>query len=116
MEMLLMGACLALFGTAVACLAFGAATNPEQRSPAVQPELEPVVAPEATRFFAEEIVLPIAARAAQPAPARPSEAAIALLLAQIENHIRLEQAAAESFVEMPTPMMLHSKTTSAFIN
>jgi len=35
---------------------------------------------------------------------------------QIENHVRLEQAAAESFVEFPTQALLHSKTTSPFVN
>ena len=49
MEMLLMGACLSMFGLAVACLAFGAATRePEQTSaaaPAVEKEvLKPAVA------------------------------------------------------------------------
>jgi hypothetical protein len=46
----------------------------------------------------------------------PSRIPIEALLAQIEKHVRLEQAAAESFVEFPTPAMLHSKTTSPFVN
>ena len=116
MEMLLMGACLAILGVAVACAAFGAATRAEQHPPAVQPERAPVITPEATRFFAEDVMLPVAGRAAYARHADPSEASIALLIARIENHIRLEQAAAESFVEMPTASMLHSKTTSTFIN
>ena len=110
MEMLLMGAVLALMGTAVACLAFGAATNPELGP---RTDMEPVAAPEKPHFFAQEIVVPATPRTEYP---KPSDVAISLLLARIENHIRLEQAAAESFVEMPTPMMLHSKTTSTFVN
>jgi len=41
---------------------------------------------------------------------------IEVLLYQIENHVRLEQAAAESFVAFPTQALLHSKTTSPFVN
>jgi hypothetical protein len=41
---------------------------------------------------------------------------IEVLLLQIENHVRLEQAAAESFLACPTQAQLHSKTTSAFVN
>jgi hypothetical protein len=37
-------------------------------------------------------------------------------LLQIENHVRMEQAAAESFLASPTNAQLHSKTTSPFVN
>lgn len=102
MEMLLMGLCISVFGMAVAALAFGAATRteapPVAAAPAVQPELK-VAKP---RFFGEGVVTPNI----------PIEA----LLLQIQNHVRLEQAAAESFVEFPTPAMLHSKTISTLVN
>jgi hypothetical protein len=116
MEMFLMGLCVAVFGMAVACAAFGAATRPELRTPAVQPQEKPVVAPAATDFFTDDVPLPIAARPMRPRRSPQAEVSLAALLAQIENHIRLEQAAAESFVETPTPMLLQSKTTSTFIN
>jgi len=41
---------------------------------------------------------------------------IEVLLLQIENHVRLEQAAAESFVTFPTNAQLRSKTTSPLVN
>lgn len=110
MEMLLMGLCITLFGLAVAALAFGAATRPEAEAAALQPELQPelqkAIAMAPAHFFAAK-----SAKAADTARV-PIEA----LLLQIENHIRLEQAAAESFLESPTAALLHGKTTSPFVN
>ena len=110
MEMLLMGAVLALFGMAVSCLAFGAATREEQAAPppAPKPELAKTVAasiPE--RFFVDPAALPALAAARVP---------LDLLLLQIENHVRLEQAAAESFMAAPTSAHLHSRTISPLVN
>lgn len=103
MEMLLMGLCISVFGLAVACLAFGAATRPEAAArAAVAPALQP--AKPAPRFFAA------------PPPLAPPVVPIEALLLQIENHVRLEQAAAESFVEFPTASLLHSKTVSTLVN
>jgi hypothetical protein len=109
MEMLLMGACLGLFGLAVSCLAFRAALPDEERAVAMQPELAKAaaVAVSAPRFFAEPVTIPMAAHARVP---------IEALLLQIENHIRLEQAAAESFLATPTATMLHSRTMSPLVN
>jgi hypothetical protein len=106
MEMLLMGGVLSLLGLAVTCLAFGAATRSEEPSPARQPEPKPVKQPAPAHFFAVNTAIPIAAQ-----PRVPIEA----LLLQIENHVRLEQAAAESFVEYPTSALLHSRTISTLI-
>jgi len=106
MEMLLMGLCVSVFGLAVAAVAFGAATRRESSTPAVQPALPAVMATPA-RFFSDRVVPPV--------PLRP-QVPIEVLLQQIENHVRLEQAAAESFVEFPTQALLHSKTTSPFVN
>jgi hypothetical protein len=94
MEMLLMGACLSMFGLAVTCLAFGAATRTER---AAEPKLEPVKAVAPSRFFVQQVPLEV-------------------LLMQIENHVRLEQAAVESFLQTPTPDLLHSRTMSTFVN
>jgi hypothetical protein len=41
---------------------------------------------------------------------------IEALLLQIENHVRLEQAAAECFLQSPTPTLLHSRTISTLVN
>jgi hypothetical protein len=110
MEMLLMGACLSVFGLAVACLAFGAATRTPGDELAAAPAVEEkvfkaAVAP--TRFFVEPPIIPAVARTRVP---------IEALLLQIENHVRLEHAAAESFLESPNPSLLHSRTVSPLVN
>jgi hypothetical protein len=107
MEMLLMALCLSMFGLAVTAMAFGAATRPAKSASPVQPELRPVKAVAHARFFADNVVPP-----KSPASSVPTE----VLLAQIENHVRLEQAAAQSFLESPSHAQLHTKTTSAFVN
>jgi len=108
MEMLLMGLCMALFGTAVAAAAFGAATRTESRDSAVQPKLPLAKAVTPTRFFSDNV--------ARPAAIPSRQVPIDDLLLQIENHVRMEQAAAESFLAFPTQAQLHSKTNSPFVN
>jgi hypothetical protein len=110
MEMLLMGACLSLFGLAVACLAFGAATRGVDEAasdaPAVHKEAVKVAAaPE--RFFVGRPALPVASHNRVP---------IEALLLQLESHVRLEQAAAQSFLESPNSSLLHSRTLSPLVN
>ncbi len=99
MIMFLMGVALAMFGFAVTAAAFGSATRTEQKPqlPA-QPRLD--LAPE--RFFAEPH------RAFHRQPNVPLE----VLLLQIEQHVRLEQAAAESFISLPSPEALNLRTQS----
>lgn len=109
MEMLLMGICISLFGMAVTAAAFSAATRAEGPTPEIQPEREAaLVALPSAHFFADR-------RAAAGAPA-PERVPIEALLLQIESHVRLEQAAAESFLVMPSASLLHSRTMSTFIN
>jgi len=93
MELLLAGAVLSLVGLAVAWMGFHASRpGAGDTAPA---GLRPVPAP--ARFFAD------------PAPTRvPLER----LLLQIEDHIREEQAAAESFLAAPNPVLLHGRTSS----
>ena len=99
MEMLLMGAVLSMFGLAVTCLAFGAATRNTPAEPAKErPAIKPAVP--APRFFVD------------PSRQVPIEA----LLLQIENHVRLEQAAAEGFLQAPNAAHLHSRTSSPLVN
>jgi hypothetical protein len=100
MEMFLMVLCMSVLGLALAAMAFGAATRPERAAGPAQARPGAAKAAE-TRFFVD------------PTPGRvPIEA----LLLEIENHVRLEQAAAESFVEYPNSTLLHSKTVSSFVN
>jgi hypothetical protein len=101
MEMFLMIAVMSLLGVGVSALAFAAAT----RSPAEPPQRpaeKPVLS--ASRFFADE---------RSPAP---GEAEVAAIVLQIEQHVRLEQAAAEAFLRVPTAESLHSRTASRLGN
>jgi hypothetical protein len=110
MEMLLMGVCLSVFGMAVACLAFGAATRePEQATAAAAVvQMEAVkAAVQPARFFADPPRVPMAAY---------SQVPIEALMLQIENHVRLEHAAAECFLASPNASLLHSRTISTLVN
>ena len=108
MDMLLIGLCLGVAGVVFVALAFGAAMHSESWNSAVQPEIPLVKAAAPARFFSERV--PIAPTAP------PLQVPIEVLLLQIENHVRLEQAAAESFLAFPSQALLHSKTTSPFVN
>lgn len=106
MEMLLMGICISVFGMGIACAAFGAAVRPNRVVPEMKAEPAKVVEP--NRFFVSEVTVPTSVgRVSIP---------IEALLAQLERHVRLEQAAAESFLAEPTSALLHSKTISPFLN
>lgn len=108
MEMFLMVAAISLFALGVTCAAFQAAMKPEQPElPKPECEPKPLTAPR--RFFAEGVTPPVAGVGRPRVP-------IEVLLAQIENHVRLEQAAAECFLEAPGAVLLHSKTISPFVN
>ena len=108
MDMLLMGLCVCMFSLAVVAVAFGAATRSAPSLSTEQPGLQPAKATAPSR--------PIPGLPAAPPALLPQQVPIQLLLAQIENHVRLEQAAAESFIELPTQALLHSKTASPFVN
>ena len=110
MEMFLMAAVMSLLGVAVCAALFAAATRGEgveEARPAQQPALAP------PRFFASEAA---AAPAGEPARAEPELVPVEALLLQIEQHIRLEQAAAESFVHTPTGQALQSRTASRLVH
>lgn len=103
MIMLLMGLALAMFGFAVTAAAFGAATRTERNTDTpVQPHIE--LAP--GRFFADS------PRSFHRQPEVPLE----VLLLQIEQHVRLEQAAAESFISLPSPEVLNCRTESPLVH
>jgi hypothetical protein len=110
MEMFLMAAVMSLLAVAVSAALFAAATR-DERSGAPNPDER--LALEQRRFFASAPT----PRAASSHPAAEQQAAATeALLLQIEEHIRLEQAAAESFLHMPTGASLHSRTTSRLVN
>jgi len=94
---------MSLLAVAVCAVAFGAATRGEARSGA-QPERR--LALEPPRFFAN----PAAKAAASP------RVPVEVLLSQIERHVRLEQAAAEAYLELPTRDSLHTRTPAPRLN
>jgi hypothetical protein len=93
---------MSLLAVALCAVAFAAATRGEARAEA-QPERKLVL--ERPRFFAPE---------AKPAGAPPVP--VEVLVSQIERHVRLEQAAAEAYLDLPTRDALHSRTASPFLN
>ena len=113
MVMFLMVLCMSVFGLAVCGLAFGAATRglPTGEETPLAAAVDERLAAVPERFFVRDAA-PLPAPAARVVPKVPIE----VFLAQIERHIRLEQAAAESFVEYPTAALLHSRTASPLIH
>jgi hypothetical protein len=107
MEMLLIGTCLSLLGLAVTCLAFNSSMPREEMAPVAEPEMVKAAAETPGRFFGEPAMAPLLARTQVPLEA---------LLLQIENHVRLEHAAAESFLAAPDAVLLHSRTMSPLVN
>ncbi len=109
MEMLLMGLCMSMFAAVVAAIGFKAAgrsVSQEQPPLPAQPAVQGLkAAPE--RFFSDRVIPTVPAHTQVP---------IEVLIQQIENHVRLEQAAAESFVQFPTDALLHTKTPSPLVN
>ncbi len=75
-----------------------------RRAAQTQPERRLAVAP--PRFFASP--------AAKPADALGVP--VEMLLSQIERHVRLEQAAAEAYLDLPTRDSLHSRTESPLLH
>jgi hypothetical protein len=101
MEMFLMVLALSVVGVLVSGLLFAAATREPQRADAGV--FDPVPAEE--RFF---VLRP----AVQPARLH-SRVPADVLVMQIERHVRLEHAAAESFLQFPSAEALHMPTLSS---
>lgn len=51
-----------------------------------------------------------------PVASGDAQVPVAFVLSQIEHHIRLEEAAAESFLYAPTAKSLHAPTASRLVN
>ena len=110
MTMFLMILTMSVFCFAVACVAFGAESQ-EHGVQVARPVTRPGISLPLTQsgFFAEAAKAPLAVSAHPPVP-------LEVLLLQIERHVRLEQAAAESFLDAPTSASLHSRTTSPLVH
>ena len=106
MEMFLMALCLSLLGVAVSTALFAAATVDERRAQAAP--LEPRLAPETPQRFFTTVAPPVLHV--------QSGIPIDVLLLRLEQHVRLEQAAAESFHQLPTRESLHIRTVSPLVH
>lgn len=104
MEMFLMALVLSVLGAAVSAIAFAAATRGADDAPQPKPLPAPRPAVTAPRFFADEQAVAL------------QELDVVRVVLQIERHIRLEQAAAEAFLALPTAESLHSRTASPLSN
>lgn len=93
---------LSVLAAGVSAAAFAAATRGVDEPPAGLPADASVAG--APRFFADTRTV-----------AQPELDTVGLVL-QIERHIRLEQAAAEAFLALPTAESLHSRTASPLAN
>lgn len=101
MEMFLSVMTLSLVGVAVSAILFAAATRKTVSTPVLDERLKDIP----SRFFVSD-------QFPQSRPAVPME----VLLLQIERHVRLEQAVAESFHDWPTAETLRTTTTSPLVH
>jgi hypothetical protein len=104
MMMFLSLLCTGLFAVAVlSAIVYGASPR-DQKSPEVRPEAPISLGP--SQFFAGDLTAP------------PSPPAIPLdaVIAQIERHVRLEQAVAESFLEIRAGDARRMPSTRRLVN
>jgi hypothetical protein len=112
MEMFLLAFALSLVGVVVSGALFSVAVRDEAREPAVARRAQaPALAASARRSLGDGGGFFVDVPPAMP-PAIPIDA----LLLQIEQHVRLEQAAAEAFLHAPTRQSLYSRTMSPLVH
>lgn len=104
MLMLLTILCMSFIALALCSVALLRASQPTE--PPLTLRRERKIAIDPPRFFTGDLAT----------PAGPPTMPLDLLLTQLERHVRLEQAAAESFLDLPTPESLHSPSPSRFVN
>ena len=102
MAMVLTLFCISLVLTVATALMLAAALRPAETPPVVRKNSRPEATP---HFFGSEIPQFVPG---VPASAVPIEA----LLLELDRHVRLERAVAESFHLSPTPQSLHVHTVS----
>lgn len=105
MEMFLVALFTCVFGLAVCVIGFGIASRSDEEE---QPQPSDGVSIPPAQFFLDDIP-------SAPSPSR-SRVPPGLLMLQLERHIRLEQAAAEAFLDLPTVEILHARTASPLMN
>ena len=102
MEMLLGGLAMMLLGLAVSGLLFAAATR-DRSAEAEAATATEALQPAPSTFFADGKM-------------DSPPVSVDVLLLQIESHVRMEQAAVESFLAMPSVEALHTKTLSPLVH
>ncbi len=102
MEMLLMVLAMTLLGVAVSGMLFAAATQDGSGA---------VTAPAETLRQAPSVFFTAEGQALSSPPV-----SVEVLLLQIEGHVRMEQAAVESFLAMPTVEGLHTPSRSPLVH
>ncbi len=92
--------------TMVCIMVAGIRPEEQETNARVAARPEKNLAAEPQQFFAPEAQAPVS---------RP-QVPLEVLLAQIQRHVHLEQAAAKSFLEVPTTESLHSRTESPLVH
>lgn len=95
---------MSLLAVAACAAAFSLATSGVDAQRGADHERVPAAEP--PRFFAQTQA---------PRPVAP-RVPIEVLIGDIERHVRLEQAAAEAYLQLPTRDTLHAPTTSSLLN
>jgi hypothetical protein len=114
MEMFMMVTAVSLLGIVVTLGLFAFATGgsgaaeeqPAVRVPAAFPSLHAAATASGPPMFFID----------SPADKQRPKVPIEVLLLQVERHVRLEQAAAELFLDAPTAKSLHTRTTSPLLH
>lgn len=108
MELFLMVFAVSMIGVAMSVVAFSAATHDVRADAPERNTAEPASMRTMmeSRFFLEKPA------ATDLRPQVPVE----VLLRRLESHVRLEQAAAESFILAPTLASLHTPTASPLVH
>ena len=101
MEMLLMALAMTIMGVVVSAMLFAAATN---EGSSAETSAEAVLTAPSGFFAADRPTLAI------------PPVSVEVLLLQIEGHVRMEQAAVESFLARPTVESLHTPTLSPLVH
>jgi hypothetical protein len=101
MEMFLMVLTLSVVGVLVSGILFKAATRETTGAAA----FSPLATPGEERFF---MLRPAV-------PSKGSRASADALVLEIERHVRLERAAAEAFLQLPTAEALHMRTLAPLV-
>ena len=103
MEMFLVALFTCVFGLAVCVIGFGIASRTEEEE---QPQPSDGVFIPPAQFFLDDI----------PSAGSAAPVSADLLMLQLELHVRLEQAAAEAFLDLPTAEILHAPTASPLMH